>query len=263
MKKPSRHRTAIDAILFLIKSLEGESGEFAKIIDWEIRFFDRLTKEARARGSDGIRKVFHDETKPYAIGGWGVTGGGEERWLRYFWGILYPEDFVWSPRPVGDDVGVFWHLMEGRAIGEREKAILFGMLTSVSGLAYLFDLEKERFRNLFADRPTWPEGMKHDMEILLGSLSFCASPSCGTFFVGERKGQKFCSDACRKKAHGVPSASRKDPKTIRIYFYRKVGEGYSRETAWASTLERHGKTLEALGLNGSRPPASWAKNKEG
>lgn len=250
----------VEAILSDLEHADPSTGwkTFAEILRWELEFFDRLAKAARSRAIEGIRKVFEDEVSPYALGGWNVSGGGEGRWLRYFWGILFPEDFEWKPSIVGGKP-VFFQLKEGVPFGERESRIIYGLLTSPSGLAYIFDQEMRRFRAQFAERPPWPEEVEHKMERLFGSLSFCPSPGCGKFFVATRQGQRFCSDPCRKRAHEVPSTERKDPKTVHIYFWRKVDEGYSREDAWKATLERHGAKLKELGLDGPKPPASWAK----
>ena len=212
---------------------------------------------------EGIKKAFREETSPCAIGGYDIVGGGEERWLKYFWGLLYPEAFVWNPGVNKDVIPFFYRLKEEEAFGERERQIVYGMLTSVSGLSFLFDREKERFRNLFTEKPDWPDEVKKSVEIQLGSFSFCESPSCGRLFVEKRKGNRFCSDACRKKAHAVPSSERKDPTTVRAYFYRKINEDFSREDAWEQTRKRHGETLKKLGLDGPKPPKTWAQNKEG
>ena len=231
---------------------------FANIFRWELEFFDRLAKGARSRGVDGVRDVFESEKTPVALGGWDVTGGGEERWLRYFWGILFPEDFEWSPGIVNGRP-VFFRLKEGVPFGERESRIIYGLLTSPSGLAYAFDREMQRFRAQFADRPPWSADVSRKVERLFGNLTFCQSPACGKFFLASRQGQRFCSETCRKRAHAVPSTERKDPVTARIFFWRKVDEGYSRDEAWKLTLARHGAKLGELGLDGPQPPASWAK----
>ena len=231
---------------------------FANLFRWEVEFFDKLAKGARSRGVEGVRKVFEDEASPYALGGWDVAGGGESRWIRYFWGILFPEDFEWKPAII-EGRPTFFQLKEGVSFGERESRIIYGLITSPSGLAYIFDREMQRFRDQFAEHPPWPEDVAPKLERLFGSLSFCQSPHCGKFFLAARRGRRFCSDACRKRAHTVPSTARKDPTTARIYFWRKVDEGYSREDAWKATLERHGAKLKELGLDGPHPPTSWAK----
>lgn len=250
----------IESILSDLEHANPSTGwkAFSNIFRWELEFFDKLARAARSRGVEGIRKVFEDETSPCVIGGWDVTGGGEGRWLQYIWGSIFPEAFEWNPGIV-EGRPVFFQLREGVPFGERESKIVYGLLTSPVGRAYVFELEMQRFRAVFAERPPWPEDVAPKLERLLGSLSFCPSPACGKFFVATRRGQRFCSESCRKRAHILPSTERKDPATARIFFWRKVDEGFSRADAWKATLERHGTRLEELGLYGPDPPTTWAK----
>lgn len=230
---------------------------FAKMVRWEVEFFGRLTKIARQKGAEGVRSLLMNEDSPFQVGGVDVYGGGEDRWFYYFWATLFPEKFTLNQKGLMGDPGFL--LKEGENIGEREKSVILGLCTSSYGRALIFGKVVERIRERHGNQPAWPEGMGETMETLLGSLSVCAAPDCGDLFLGERKGQRFCSERCRKRANAVPSTERKDPTTARIYFWRKVDEGYSREDAWKATLERHGAKLKELGLDGPHPPTSWAK----
>ena len=175
----------------------------------------------------------------------------------FYWAVLFPERFIWHPSSLSG-CGPGYVLKEGEAVGKREKAVILGLLTSPTGRSFLFLKMIKELWCRFEFRLRCREEVSRDIDALIDSLLIC--PLCGEIFVGKRKGQRFCSDACRKKAHAVPSSERKDPATIRIYFYRKVNEGYSREDAWEKTRKRHGETLKALGLDGPQPPRTWAQN---
>lgn len=235
---------------------------FGIAIGNRLMFFDRLAKEARSRGVEGVRKILREENTFWAPMGSDSTGtGGEEWWLQSFWALLYPEMLDWIPYEESDSHGVFRVFKGEKMFGERERQIIYGMITSVSGLAFLFDLERKEWLKRLEVEVPWSDETTKNVEILLGNLYLCASPGCGDLFVKNRKGQRFCSDVCRKRAHTVPSSKRKDPTTARIYFYRKICEGYSREKAWEMTMAKHGETLKKLGLDSPKSPASWAKPK--
>ena len=251
-----------DSLLALEGNPDPGPRHFAKMVRWEIDFFGKLTKVARQKGAEGVRSLLMNEDSPFQVGGVDVYGGGEDRWYFYLWATLFPEKFTLNQKGLMGDPGFL--LKEGENIGEREKSVILGLLTSPYGRALILDAVIERIRGQYGNQPRWPDGMeniRNVMESLIGSLSVCASPACGDFFLGDRKGQRFCSEACRKRANAVPSTERKDPMTARIYFWRKVDEGYSREDAWKATLARHGTKIKESGLDGPQPPESWAKPK--
>ena len=169
-------------------------------------------------------------------------------WIHFFWSLLFPEKFSWREEAGGYGAGG-WVAQE--EIEPRTEFIVLGLLSSPLGRQKLFEMAVDRLRKGFGLPP--PGAIWE----LCDSLRIC--PACGKLFIRNRKSQRFCSDSCRKRANAVPSKERKDPTTARIYFWRKVEEGYSREYAWQATLTRHETKLKELGLYGPHPPTSWAK----
>ncbi len=149
-------------------------------------------------------------------------------------------------------------LKKKKADDELDKKIALILLSSPQGITLLLEREFQNFWDVFKQIPS-PEiqVLQNELREKLSSIQICPGSRCGKMFVSKGK-RIFCSEACRKRAHDVPSSKRSD-QTPRMYFYRKIKAGLSREKAWEATRERHGKSLEHLGLSGSKPPTSWAK----
>lgn len=257
-----KEEKVLSDLLAKLAALDAGNVTFFHMLRWEIGFFDRLGKAATDKGVEGVKEVFDLEKDPFGMAWWDMKGGGEDRWIQYFWGVLFPEDFEWSPRwvekPVLSLIG--WRLKAGKEIGERERGIIYGLLTSAFGRGLLFNREVERFRSIWVEKPEFSEEVRVLLEKVFGSLSLCSR--CGKMFLVSRLGQKYCGAACRKADHNIPSSQRKG-QAARMYFFRKITEdGLSREDAWKATLARHGKTLAEIGKDKPEPPTSWAKPKE-
>ena len=258
--KPSRRESALKDLIFNLSEFE-KTGDpslrhFAQALRGQYTLFRKIGQAGEKRGVSGIEGFFRSEGSPFEAGGADVYGGGKDRWYFYYWAALYPEKFVWNQKGMIGDPGFV--LRDGEEIGEREKTIILSLLMSPPGRRLLFNKVIESIRARFGRRPPWPEEFARDMEILIGSVAVC--PVCGSLFVGERKDQRFCQESCRKKTNAVPSSERKD-QTAKIYFYRQLKKGLSRQDAWNATLARHGKTLAEIGLDSPKPPATWAKQR--
>ncbi|MDA8112334.1 MAG: hypothetical protein M0T83_07775 [Nitrospiraceae bacterium] len=260
MKKPSRRESALEALDFLLSQYE-ETGDpslrhFAGMLRGQFVLFHKICQAGERRGVLRIEGFFRSEESPFEVGGADVYGGGKDRWYFYYWAALYPEKFVWNQKGRVGDPGFV--LKDGEEVGEREKTIILSLFMTPAGRRLLLEKVVESIRSRFGRRPPWPEEVARNMDILIGSVTVC--PICGSLFVGERKGQRFCRETCRKAAHAVPSSERKD-QTSKVFFYRQLRKGLSREDAWKATLARHGKTLAEIGLDSPKPPVSWAKKR--
>lgn len=257
--KPSRRESALKDLIFNLSEFE-KTGDpslrpFAQTLRVQITLFHKIGRAAETRGVSGIEGFFRSEGSALWI--WSdVYGRERDSWYYYFWSCLFPEKFVWSQK-----AGQGFVLKDGEEFGEREKTIILSLFMTPAGRRLLFNKDLESFRARFGRHLPWPEERVRDMmDVLVGSVAVCSV--CGSLFVGERKDQRFCRESCRKKANAVPSSERKD-QTAKIYFYRQLKKGSSRQEAWKRTWERHGETLRALKRGSeSKPPASWAKPKE-
>lgn len=234
--------------------------DFALFLRGAIRMFDCLAKVARQRGKEGLEKELGSMDPPSIFSG--IYGGEKEEKDRMFyclWGILFPGRFEYNLDPAEGPGSVFV-LREGESIGERERDIVLCLLMSPAGRSLLFKSVVEGFGMRYASEPPdSPQKVLDTIGELTGKMSDCGF--CGELFPPKRKGQKYCDEPCRKKAHEVPSSGRKD-QTPRAYFVRKINERYSRRDAWDQTRKQHGAVLKELGKDGPEPPKSWAKEKK-
>lgn len=174
-------------------------------------------------------------------------------WLS-FWHLLYPEKFEVRTEQWENETFIHWDLKE--PFTPRDRAVVQALLMSPQGRALFWkaglqDTELEWSRKNEVFWQIGEEAFRSDSgeEILL--CERCVEP-----FVPSRKGQKFCSDKCRRMVHSVDPNQRKDYYRVYRFFQRALKTDY-RSKAWERTREKHRKTLEALGIDGEKPPAQW------
>jgi hypothetical protein len=229
---------------------------FADFLQGRIDRLDRLAAAARRGGRKELEKELRSLKPPFSGAETSnyYEGRDEDQTALFLWETLFPEKFEYNP-----ETGPTFVLREGESFGERERDIIVSLLMSPPGRALLFknvvEYSSYRWAGECLDCP--PE-VSEAIGDLTGMLSIC--PSCGTLFIGSRNGQKYCGAACRRKEHAIPSSERWD-NAPRMFFYRKLDSGFSREDAWKATLARHGDTLKDHELDGAHAPRSWAKER--